>query len=255
MLLSKAIRKKKLSTIADLAQVLDIDLPAELGLSARQWAKWVHNEKVYDALGYAQNHFMNDHHQLIDAQSISQKYGFRYSEHLTFETPQLIPWIIAYLRLLFRMNYFHPTCLWHAACHKDYLQAPTQTNSTVQFVNSEIGHGLFAVEPLTVGLVIGEYTGVINLRHLFSAKRETTYIMEYPIPMPPGFRWSIDAKGLGNFTRFINHSKKANCEISVAYDGFIFRLLVITKLEVKAGEQLTLDYGLDYWRQRGQTAN
>ena len=51
----------------------------------------------------------------------------------------------------------------------------------------------------------------------------------------------------GNHTRFVNHSCEPNCE----YDSFVWlgkkRIVLVSKSVIKAGEEITVDYGTTYW--------
>ena len=60
----------------------------------------------------------------------------------------------------------------------------------------------------------------------------------------------IDAEKGGNLTRFINHSDQPNLEpIGVFWKGSLHIILRSLK-KIQKGEQLTYDYGADYWSRR-----
>ena len=54
----------------------------------------------------------------------------------------------------------------------------------------------------------------------------------------------IDAGPMGNYTRFINHSCKPNCE---AVDLAPNKVTIVTDRFIKQGEELLLDYGEQYF--------
>ena len=56
-------------------------------------------------------------------------------------------------------------------------------------------------------------------------------------------RWDIDGSPRWNTARYINHSCRPNCE-AVDRRGRIF---IVSKRNIKAGEELTYDYGKDYF--------
>jgi hypothetical protein len=53
---------------------------------------------------------------------------------------------------------------------------------------------------------------------------------------------TIDATAAGNVARFFNHSCKPNVELHVVRMGFVPRVLLVTRRDVGAGEELCFDY-------------
>lgn len=51
---------------------------------------------------------------------------------------------------------------------------------------------------------------------------------------------------MGNFTRFINHSCRPNCQFQKFYWRGIERILVVSR-GVTAGSEITVDYSDSYW--------
>lgn len=245
-----------LKTIAEPPSLINslLALPTRQGASAKQWALWIQNNAVLSQLGIPANGQLQVFDQVqattLDATASQRRFHFSLMDSPRFESPSTISWVIAYLRCLFRWHFFQDSCLWYAAHFKDYLNQPPLPHFLVHYIDNTLGYGVMTERRINVGEYVGEYVGDINLRHIFSPRRDTTYIIDYPIPMPPGYRWSIDAKLRGNFTRFINHSSDANCKVEVAYDGYIFRLLILAKKKIRPGEELRLNYGKDYWRHR-----
>lgn len=50
----------------------------------------------------------------------------------------------------------------------------------------------------------------------------------------------------GNFTRFINHSCRPNCQFQTFYWLGIKRIIAVSR-GVSAGNELTVDYSANYW--------
>lgn len=123
-------------------------------------------------------------------------------------------------------------------------------NVLIQFINEQVGHGVFAEEVLHPRQYIGEYTGIVreNLRVYFSPLNNFCY--EYPVPDRIGRSFVIDATA-GNFTRFINHSCKPNLEPFYAFLNGFYHLIFISLRKIQKGEQLLYDYGRSYWILRG----
>lgn len=84
---------------------------------------------------------------------------------------------------------------------------------------------------------LGAYLGKYYLNAHFPVGADTAYTMELD-----DLRL-IDAKPKGNFTRFLNHSPHANVQFTRRENHMLF----ITVRQIKAGEQLLIDYGESYF--------
>lgn len=101
---------------------------------------------------------------------------------------------------------------------------------------SSAGLGLFTDEPIGRGEFVIEYHGPVLTskeadakggKYLFETSRNRT----------------IDGSARSNAARYINHSCKPNCEIDILRG----RIYVFSKRGIKAGEELTYDYGKEYF--------
>lgn len=99
-----------------------------------------------------------------------------------------------------------------------------------------LGHGLFATALLRRGDFVLEYSGkriptaradALKSRYLFEIDRQ----------------WTIDGSSRANIARYINHSCEPNCEGDIR-DGHV---LIHTARDIKRGEELTIDYGAEYF--------
>lgn len=99
-----------------------------------------------------------------------------------------------------------------------------------------MGHGLFATASIQRGDFILEYTGKrvptpradsMTTRYLFEIDRE----------------WTIDGESRSNIARYVNHSCEPNCEADIR-DG---RILIYASRDIERGEELTIDYGDEYF--------
>ena len=106
----------------------------------------------------------------------------------------------------------------------------------VKVRRSRIGLGLFAQEPIPKDELIIEYVGLllsnemadrIGGKFLFEIDEETV----------------IDGSARSNLARYINHSCRPNCETEV--EGK--RVFVYAKKNIKAGRELTINYGQQYF--------
>jgi ATP-dependent RNA helicase DDX49/DBP8 len=98
-------------------------------------------------------------------------------------------------------------------------------------------NGLMALTPFERGAAIGELVGLITngVRHLD--------VMEGSTPLA---KYQIWQARVGNYTRFVNHSCKANAQTSTFTWLDTQRILLVSK-GIKAGSEITIDYGDKYW--------
>jgi uncharacterized protein len=111
------------------------------------------------------------------------------------------------------------------------------------------GNGVFAAVDLPAGKSLVQYRGKL-LTHavadeLYSENVETGHTFLFIL----NDDYVVDANVNGNAARWINHSCAPNCEpvLEEAADGNRKkdRLFIATKRPVKAGEELTYDYGIE----------
>jgi SET domain-containing protein len=96
------------------------------------------------------------------------------------------------------------------------------------------GLGLFATRPYEKGEYIIEYYGKVIPAEEADRSR-SRYIFTL------SSKWAIDGTERANIARYINHSCKAN-----VYATGAKRLWIHASRRIKAGEELTLDYGEEY---------
>lgn len=95
------------------------------------------------------------------------------------------------------------------------------------------GKGLFATKRLRKGAFVAEYVGPIIP---YDPKSRNRYLFEVsPTEV-------IDGHDKSNIARYINHTKRPNCEAR----GYARRIRIYTSRVVARNAELTLDYGLDY---------
>lgn len=98
------------------------------------------------------------------------------------------------------------------------------------------GFGLFALVPIRKGEFILEYTGT-RITTAVADKLPTRYLFEIDED------WTIDGSPRSNTARYINHSCDPNCEADIV-DG---KILITAAKNILAGEELTFDYGEEYF--------
>lgn len=106
----------------------------------------------------------------------------------------------------------------------------------LKVARSKTGRGLFAQEDIPRGACIIEYIGrPLSLEEM--ARDEGKYyfwVSDFAM---------IDGNIKENTARYINHSCAPNCEV----DGPDGRIFVMARKNIKAGEELTYDYGDEYF--------
>lgn len=103
---------------------------------------------------------------------------------------------------------------------------------------SPSGLGLFTKETLKKGALVIEYTGE-KITEAEANKRGGKYLFEL------NDNWTIDGKGRENTARYLNHSCKPNCYPEL--DDKEEHIYIYAKRNIKAGEELTYNYGKMYF--------
>jgi SET domain-containing protein len=106
----------------------------------------------------------------------------------------------------------------------------------IKLTHPSVGKGLFAVTRLSEGDFIAEYSG----KRIPTTEADTSksrYLFEIDKD------WTVDAEHEDNFARYINHSCDPNCEADIRNR----RVLIFALRDIENGEELTLDYGEEYF--------
>ncbi len=101
------------------------------------------------------------------------------------------------------------------------------------------GLGLFAAVPMKKGDCIIEYVGDILTTDDEVNERGGQYLFEV------SKKKTIDGSGRSNTARYINHSCRPNCEVDIVQT----RVFIYVKRNIKPGEELSYDYGKDFWNE------
>lgn len=99
-----------------------------------------------------------------------------------------------------------------------------------------LGKGLFATRALRGGEFITEYAG-IHIPTSYADTLDNRYLFELDTD------WTIDGSSGSNIARYMNHSCVPNCEGEIR-DG---RILIFAARDIRRGEELTIDYGEEYF--------
>jgi len=105
---------------------------------------------------------------------------------------------------------------------------------------SSAGLGLYTEEDLKKDDFVIEYTGE-RISTEESERRGGKYLFTL------NDTTVVDGKGRKNTARYINHSCRPNCEPEIEEDGKHERIVIRAKKKIKAGEELTYNYGKEYF--------
>lgn len=113
---------------------------------------------------------------------------------------------------------------------------PRPTKYKLLVKKSATGLGLYAGEAIPKGEFLIEYWG-----RIISKKEADKLRNRYIFQLTPNRL--IDGSIRKNIARYLNHSCRGNCE-AVGPAGHVY---IQTKKKIKAGEELTFNYGKEYF--------
>lgn len=116
----------------------------------------------------------------------------------------------------------------------------SKINGKILVKRSNAGLGLFATTPFSKGELVVEYIGEV-ISEDEANRRGGKYLFEL------NDNWTIDGKARNNIARYINHSCKPNCYPELNEDET--RIFIYAKRKISTGEELTYNYGKDYFNQ------
>ncbi|MDT7542060.1 MAG: uncharacterized protein QOE33_1964 [Acidobacteriota bacterium] len=102
---------------------------------------------------------------------------------------------------------------------------------------SKTGLGLYAATLIPAGQRIIEYIGTLITNEEVERRKNGKYFFGVDT------RYSIDGSARSNKARYINHSCRPNSEAYVTGR----RIWIWSKKEIKAGEEITYNYGKEYF--------
>ena len=111
------------------------------------------------------------------------------------------------------------------------------------------GVGIRALQRIEKGDILGDYVGV-----LLPPNHRSDPVYSFAFVGKGGARnevlASISAKEYGNWTRYLNHScQAATCFVSM-FIGQKARVMVKTLRDIDIFEEVTVDYGREYWKRK-----
>lgn len=101
-----------------------------------------------------------------------------------------------------------------------------------------LGRGLYAAHDFKTGDFVVEYTGK-RISTAYADTLATRYLFEIDDKL------TIDGSPTSNLARYVNHSCQPNCEAEI--DGE--RIFFYAKRDISAEEELSIDYGKEYFEE------
>jgi|ERR1044072_2011712 SET domain-containing protein len=102
---------------------------------------------------------------------------------------------------------------------------------------TDTGLGLIAIKPIPKGKRLIEYFGPLLPNEIVERSNGKYYF-------GVNTKWSIDGSSRRNIARYINHSCKPNAEAFVSQSR---RVWIWSRRKIRAGEEITYDYGKEYF--------
>ena len=187
--------------------------------------------------------------KILSAEEFCNVTGVTYLKHLQFESYKVFKRVLHQCPWLLKHTSLGRQHRWFGALYGKEALGGKTIDASIRWIGEEVGYGLFAEKELKPQEFVGAYTGIMRQWHRFSPNHN-----EYCFHYPTGF-WRmrifmIDAEEAGNITRFVNHSDEANLEPVALLDRGLLHIFFRTARTIQVGEQLTVNYGPDYWRRR-----
>jgi len=222
-------------------------------LEKKEFLSWINYVKKWDT-------FEKDSSKVIPIYKGSEKIvssvqdyedvlGIEYLPFLKYASPKVLFWIEKKCKKADENNLITKGQKWLGTFYDKELSSYFLPNLSIRFIDDQIGYGVFAESDLKPNTFIGEYTGLLRKREK-RRDQKNSYCFEYLIGETIDTPLTIDARDQGNHTRFINHANDANCDLILIFNYEVMKIIIYTNRFVSKGEQITYDYGTDYWRKR-----
>jgi hypothetical protein len=233
------------------------DTPDKLGFTALEIAKFLGKYDVFELLGGV----LPDSFRLqpngaknpvaLSLRGFEMALRFHYRPFLVFSSYAAFKMVIHQCPYILRSQYIASENYdWEKTFHREITEGKLAP-IIIKWIDPVLGYGAFAAEDIAKGQFIGEYTGVVRQLHR-STPNQNPYCFHYPTKLWSMNYFTIDSMEEGNLARFINHSSKPNLKPLCVVDRKLLHLIFVADRSIKQGEQLTLDYGSDYWLRRGE---
>lgn len=177
------------------------------------------------------------------------QFKLEYTRHLVFQSYEHLCEVVRQCPYLLRSPRIAEDNHAYTRQFRNEMDSGLVADVSVRWIDEEFGYGLFAERDLDQGEFIGEYTG--EVRQLsWRGQDQNGYCLHYHTKWWSIKYYAIDALLLGNLMRFINHSDEPNVQPLCAVDRGLLHYIFVARNSIKKGDQLFLNYGVDYWTKR-----
>jgi hypothetical protein len=173
--------------------------------------------------------------------------GFQYLSYPIFETKEGLEQVIAQTAKAKLEDKIPAEKIWMGIYFDKELSRGIHPPISIRYIDPEVGYGVFSEKKIPSCTYAGEFTGTVQERKPKELK-DKYHCLRYAA-WEGRKNFCIDAEQKGNFTRFINHSAKPNLGLQSIYWRGIPRMIFVTLKEIRAGAQLTFDYGPFFWKE------
>lgn len=171
-----------------------------------------------------------------------------YAPYINFDTPKIKQKIEKLCVKAAQNGDLTKENIWYGCYYSKEIKEHFIPDVYIKWIDNIKEFGLFAAKDFAKDAFLGEYTGNIR-KYKKIIDDKNSYLFEYSI----GYKktpYTIDAREKGSLIRLVNHSLSPNITpINVYLDGAMHLLFRTNKI-VKKDEELTYDYGPNYWKRR-----
>lgn len=184
--------------------------------------------------------------EFLTKEDFEKYFDVKYLPNLYIENLATLRRIIKKCQKALKQEYIGKKEEWLGTYLKEKIQNGITQDVYIKWQDPYKEYGVFALKDIKKHSYIGEYTGILR-KHKRKLDKKNGYCFAYQIKEKSSF--TIDAKYMGNYLRFINHSYSPNLDLHMAYDG-ILHIILMTNKDIKKDEELTYNYGSSYWKKR-----
>lgn len=177
-----------------------------------------------------------------------QAVGVEYLPQLVFENDKTHRRVRAQCENAVKRGFITSEMKWLGALYAERIAKHFVADVSIRWIDKTFGYGLFAEQDLDAGDYVGEYTGVVRKRMIFSINHND-YCFSYPTSEIGFRRHMIDALRNGNEWRFANHSRRPNTEPRCVLVDDVLHVIFQAIQHIPANSEITFDYHHNYWKQ------
>ncbi|MBI5345857.1 MAG: SET domain-containing protein-lysine N-methyltransferase [Chlamydiae bacterium] len=172
----------------------------------------------------------------------------KFISKLEFQTEVIEKKVKKLCKKAYQNEEFSNEALWLGEFYASEIVSSFIPNVLIKWINPIVEYGLFANEDFAKNSFMGVYSGEIR-KYNNRLDDKNAYCFEYSIA---GSKtpFTIDAREKGSLIRFVNHSSTPNLSPIAVYSQEIVHIIFRTNKNVTKGEELTYDYGPNYWARR-----